>query len=795
MRNPATPPKHPLPSRARRFLSFVATRLPAFLVPLLFAAVNAQTSHPVFKDPVAVWNMDAPKSTAGDSVTISGAVSLGQPLDSGDRAASRARGGDGIAARFSGGFLRADRFAAPKGDRLTILLRIKPTAGLANSELFCKHGGHAKTSFNVYANNGAIGFQIGVKGRPNLGADVRLPASAIERGAWHDVIARYDGRQIALFVNGRRVASAPVSGELRENVEPLIIGKAMRGDIDHAAIWARALSDDEIVALSGGAAHVAKNQKALRPKVEAVTGRDGLGTVDQLRAARDLRAKLAADPHRPRYHLMPPDGYWNDINGTLYWKGRYHVMFLGRQAPDTQTVLEGRDNDHPREIWLHASSADLVHWVHHTPAVAPVFDGSMPRGIYSGDAVNDAPVPTLIYHVPGQGTCIATADDPNDPELVRWTPDPRNPVISDKTAPPEVRVFDPTAWREADGTYYALIGNKNGTPGYEGDSNSLYRSTDLVNWEYRGPFYKSDRKWTAAHEDAACPDFFPIGNGKHMLLMHCHQPFNSVHYYIGAWDRAAEKFIPESHGRMSWAAGSVAGPETLLDGKGRRVFWGWVQEPYRPTQIRGQTVASVTWASVATLPRILSLFPDNTLRIQPAPELEALRHNERSLSNFTVSGERDLGGLSGDTLEIRAKITPGKSGRFGIIVRATPDRAEQTVIWIDPGKNTLTADISKSTLNPAARWTKGRAAFLKNLPRDQHYVTEQTAPFTLAPGEAADLRVFVDKSVIEVYVNERQCLTQRVYPTRPDAKDIALIAEESPVTVEKLQVWDMHPTQ
>jgi sucrose-6-phosphate hydrolase SacC (GH32 family) len=529
------------------------------------------------------------------------------------------------------------------------------------------------------------------------------------------------------------------------------------------------------------------------PQIEALTGRDNLTTVDQLRAARDLRAKLAADPHRPRYHLMPPDGYWNDINGTLHWKGRYHVMFLGRQAPAAQTVLEGRDNTHPREIWLHASSADLVHWIQHPPALTPVFDGSMPRGVYSGDAINDAPVPTLIYHVPGQGTCIATATDPGDPELIRWTPSPRNPVISDKTQPPEVRVFDPSAWRETDGTYYALIGNKNATPGHEGDSTSLYRSADLVNWEYRGPFYKSDRKWTRETEDAACPDFFPIGNGKHMLLMHCHRPFNSTHYYIGTWDRASEKFIPESHGRMSWSPGSVAAPETLLDDKGRRVFWGWVQEPYRPTQTQGP--ASVTWASVATLPRILSLFPDNTLRIQPAPELETLRHNARTLENLTVSGERDLPGIRGDMLEIRARIRPAATGRFGIVLRRTPDAAERTPIWIDPTNRTLTADISNSTLNPRARWTNPRPASLENAPQNDRYVTEQTAPLDLAPGEPVDLRVFIDKSIIEVFVNDRQCLTQRIYPTRPDAQGISLIAEGPPITVETLQSWTMHPTQ
>jgi len=50
----------------------------------------------------------------------------------------------------------------------------------------------------------------------------------------------------------------------------------------------------------------------------------------ELRYARSLRERLWSDPHRPRFHLVPPDGFFNDANGTIYWKGRYHVFYLGR---------------------------------------------------------------------------------------------------------------------------------------------------------------------------------------------------------------------------------------------------------------------------------------------------------------------------------------------------------------------------------------------------------------------------------------------------------------------------------
>ncbi len=765
------------------------------LVSLLAACVAglcAQTPASVFSEAVAVWHMQSANSADGQSpLTISGNVALAQPLHGADAEHSRARGGDAQAARFSGGTLNAGQGADGKfqikGDQLTLLLRMRPSAWpMANGELFSKHGGHAKTSYNIFTVNGELGFQIGTQRSPGVAIGMRVPADKFKKDQWYDIVARYDGRRCELFVDGVRLNVIAAEGPLRENTLPLLIGGAMRGEIDHAAIWSRALSNDEIVILSGGHAAISEKLSEQKTLIEAQTGKDNLTSADHLKGFRQWSKNLAEDKHRPRYHLSPPDGIWNDINGTMFWKGRYHVMFLGRYAPEAQTALAGEDTPKIRDTWLHASSADLVHWVHHTPALMPQFDGSMPMGIFSGDAVDGAPVPTLIYHVPMQGICLATADNPEDPELVKWTPYAKNPVIPIHGQPPEVKVFDPAAWREADGTYYALIGNKNTTPGHEGDCNSLYRSRDMVNWEYRGPFYKSDRKWTREMADAACPDFFPIGNGKHMLLLHQHRPMFVAAYYIGVWDRQNERFIPEQFAFMNWPGGSVCAPETLLDDKGRRIFWGWVRKSYS---------TSPSWASVATLPRVLSLAQDNTLRIRPVPELETLRHDERSFENLKFSGERLLENAKGDMLEIRAKIVPGQARRFGVVVRQSPEKQEQLPILIDLDKKIVMTDLSKASLDKSVRYPRAETpAAVNELQPEERFVKSQEAPFELKEGEAVDLRIFVDKSIIEVFVNDRQCLTQRIFPTRDDAQGVSVVSD-APVTFEKLQVWKMHPTQ
>ena len=39
----------------------------------------------------------------------------------------------------------------------------------------------------------------------------------------------------------------------------------------------------------------------------------------------------------------------------------------------------------------------------------------------------------------------------------------------------------------------------------------------------------------------------------------------------------------------------------------------------------------------------------------------------------------------------------------------------------------------------------------------------------LQPREPLKLRIFIDRSVVEVFANGRQCMTQRIYPARRDS--------------------------
>ena len=495
--------------------------------------------------------------------------------------------------------------------------------------------------------------------------------------------------------------------------------------------------------------------------------------------ARELRNILYSDPYRPKYHFVPPEGEWNDINGTIYWKGRYHLFYLSKTTdPELWEKLEKMEGvDRNMSFWGHSSSADLLHWIHHPPAMLPDYDGSMPKGLFSGDAIEGADVPTFIYHVPSQGTCIAQAEDDM---LIKWKPFPENPVIP-MDVHKEVIVFDPTAWKEGD-TYYALIGNQNKRKGYEGDSSSIFSSQDLVNWEYLGPFYKSDRKWTHLGSDCACADFYPLGD-KYMLLMHNHNPYMYTQYYLGSYEN--HKFIPEQHEVMSSIRMQCVAPETLIDDKKRRIFFAWIQSDNDENK--------VGWQSLSSLPREFLLADDGKLIQRPVAELEQLRHCHiiEKLTQLEDNKEIRLKNIKGNCIEIKLTADVSDLEEFGIKVLQADDGSEETMISYNSAEKKLVIDFSHSRVGGVRR-KRYRKEILEDMGREQEFITTQELPFELKEGENLDLRIFVDMSVIEVFANNSQVLIQNVYPARLESNCVSLMTKGGTAEIKTLEAWDMH---
>ncbi|NUM55899.1 MAG: DUF1080 domain-containing protein [Candidatus Hydrogenedentes bacterium] len=168
---------------------------------------------------------------------------------------------------LEGAYFDAGKELHADGEAVTAYLRARDPKGAWNSALFAKRGNHDKVHFNLFGagldNNGEgdIGFEV----RTDNGfVMVSFPATQVDTTAWHDLVGRYDGKTLALFCDGKLMSSTPWSGALVKNDEPLLIaaetdnGNVVRhfhGELEDAALWARALSDEEIAALSFAPRH------------------------------------------------------------------------------------------------------------------------------------------------------------------------------------------------------------------------------------------------------------------------------------------------------------------------------------------------------------------------------------------------------------------------------------------------------------------------------------------------------------------------------------------------------------
>ena len=132
-----------------------------------------------------------------------------------------------------------------------------------------------------------------------------------------------------------------------------------------------------------------------------------LGGAVPLLAADVPASKMAADPHRPQYHFLPAANWMNDPNGPIYWQGQYHMFY--QYNPNGAYWGDMH--------WGHAVSPDLVHWKHLPVALAPTAGGPDKDGVFSGCAIVDGGVPTVLYTgVNPEVQCLATSDD----RLINW---------------------------------------------------------------------------------------------------------------------------------------------------------------------------------------------------------------------------------------------------------------------------------------------------------------------------------------------------------------------------------------
>jgi len=457
------------------------------------------------------------------------------------------------------------------------------------------------------------------------------------------------------------------------------------------------------------------------------------------------------DAHRPTYHARPPRAWTNEPHGLIRFKGRYHLFY----QKNANGPYWGQIN------WGHMVSYDLLRWVHLKPALSPG-PGLDAAGCWSGSVIEHQGQLAIVYTA-GDGTkpsiCLATSEDG-----VSFSKSPQNPIVASSPAElnhPDFR--DPFVWAERD-SFYMIIGS--GIPNVGGTA-LLYKSADLLRWTFLRQLLQGKKENSGTFWEM--PVFFSLGE-KHILTV-TEVPGRSS-YWIGTWKD--ERFYPDNeHPERLEILNHFLSPTPYRDEHGRAIVIGIIPETRSPRE-----TWKAGWAHLYSLPRVLSLDKDGSLRQEPAAELQELRGKNFSLTNKRVEANPSnvLTDVSGMALEISARFTRGDSTRTGLRLRRTADAQEETLLYYDWANATLTLDRSRSSINP-----------------DVKRIVE-TGAFRLRSDEPLELHVFLDRSVLEVFVNSRGTLSSRIYPTRPDSDGIDLFCEGGASVLERLDIWSMNST-
>jgi sucrose-6-phosphate hydrolase SacC (GH32 family) len=754
------------------------SRLKGLRVGLCAALVLPSAMTPAaespFLDAAALWHF-APSE--GSPPPPDG-VRMAVPLDGGERAASLARGGDGFAAAFSGaGGIPVARAIPHSADAMTWAVRVKAAKG----------GGILRTpAFSLLIHPSGIAVVLlGVEDAGGLMLR-EIPLQPLAFGSWHDLLLRYartaatpPAGTLDFIVDGAVLIRVPVAGALREVFpEPALLGgwtmawpgepeipahatrwlyeRPLTGALDHVALWTRALGDAEAAQLCGveelsgppGESAAARCLSAYRDFHDASRRKD-VAACERLGAA--MRRHMARDPRRPVYHLTAPMDTLFDPAGAFYHGGRYHLFsYRGMVSILACTPL------------AHYVSDDLVRWRDQPIAIWADHPVDV-KGIWLANLfLDDAGVPAMTYTALGErgkyGALARSTDG-----LVSFGEKRR---VMDS-----FYHHDGHTWKGR-GEWLSITVRQYWGRRDRGDAIHLLRSADLKSWTDRGEIFAAPKvpgsaDFNQARGVAEFPYLLPFG-GKHVLMVGT----KPAKYWIGTFDAATPAFGPDdpTGALLDYGNPFHCFNPSIVDAKGaggspRRVILAMHTVP-------SGSVEGVPWAGVHVLPRVLS-FDGSRLNQEPVPELESLRRRPRGFGPLKIAENTrgTLAGLSGDVLELDARFTPGTATRFGLKVRLSKDGKSFARIFFDAATGEFGAD-----------GTLKRTSSLPEIGR---------GPSHLPPGAPVRMRIFLDRSLIEVFVNG-QAFTG-VLAAELSALDCDVFSEGGDTRLDSLEAWDMEP--
>lgn len=466
---------------------------------------------------------------------------------------------------------------------------------------------------------------------------------------------------------------------------------------------------------------------------------------DAHRALRRNADVVVHDPTRPLCHFLPPSGWMNDPNGTVYHNGYYHVFYQHNPYGDTWHALH----------WGHARSRDLVNWEHLPIALWPS-DKHGEQSCYSGSClIRQDGVPMLFYtrvqpkpekHPREQWA--ATSDE----EMIVWNRHESNPMLTvHEQGGPSIK----GNWRdpylfETEGRTFLVITAQLAESAGEDFGILLYEAADaqLDHWVFRNILLRKPGYELSFPE---CPNFVQLADQWVLLT----SPYKPVEYHVGTFNLSTYTFTPHSHGRLDMGIDYYA-TNTAWAPDRRAILFAWIRG-FRKG--RG-------WNGCLALPRELALDADGRPITRPVEELRSLRdRNVASIVDTTLSEEEivlpDTEPL--ECAEVECELSLGDASAIEIRVLRSADGNGGVSITYDG----LSLDVHGTRIQCESRSDPQRVA----------------------------IRLFVDRTVLEVFIDGgRGSATKVVYPS-VQGDTISVRAHGGLARISRLSAWRLRPAE
>lgn len=480
---------------------------------------------------------------------------------------------------------------------------------------------------------------------------------------------------------------------------------------------------------------------------------------------------------RPLYHFTPKKNWTNDPNGLIYMNGVYHLY--NQQNPF--------ENKWGHMSWGHATSTDLVHWKHWPVAIPEAVNGNDITWRYSGSAVWDKNNTSGWCKNKNCIVAIYTAHQPNqhkESQYVAYSNDggmtythyEKNPVIDlNKQDFRDPNVF----WYEPKKYWVMAVV-------LPAEHKALfYNSYNLKDWKLLSEF--GPQGYTGANWECPFLIQLPIEGKpnakKWVLAISAAGGQRGVfeQYFVGDFDgktftnnNAADSIFTLDYGDTFYAAI----PWNNLPGN-QKTYIGWmIPNPQATWPWRGQ-MSIPRDLSLRETPYGLRLVQKPTAVIQK--QLNSLSQNNIvNISNLNINNKEiaiDKNKIKGNAYWIKANLhfDANTSGGFKIAQQkdASGKTIHETTIGYDAAGHELFVD----------RTNTGGGEVDKN-----HL--KQTVILAKA-GKNIQLEILLDKSSLEVFVNNGEAvITTHIYPII-GADHIAAFSNNGNMTISNLKIWNL----